>query len=93
MAFEVVNPDQRASPDKGQGLGDLDGDQQSPQESGALGDGDRGDIARLYPGRRKGFRQERQEPFEVFAAGHLRDDPPVACVQIDLTCDQVCPQP
>ena len=85
----VIDADERAFPDVGDGFGDLDAHEKRAAQAGAVGDRDGIDLGVFYLCGGKGFFDEGESAFEVSAACDLRDDAAIASVKLDLAGDTI----
>ncbi len=84
---QVVDADQGQSPDARDRLGRRHTDQQRTDQSGALGDRDRGEVVEPQPGDRERLVDDAVHGAEVVPRGNLRHDAPVRRVQGRLRGD------
>ena len=89
MAFEVVDPDERLAVDPGQGLGEVDADQERAGQARAVGDGHRVDVADGHAGVGQRLVEDRHDPAQVGPGGDLRDDAARRGVEGHLAGDDV----
>ena len=75
VALEVVDPDQRPVVDPGEGLGEVDPDEERAGQARAVGDRDRLDVVPGRPGVGPRRVEDRDDPAQVGPRGDLRDDP------------------
>ena len=93
VAVEVVDGDQREPARPGERLRRGDADQERTDESRALRDADRLDVAQIGVRLVERPAHGRQDQLQMMAGGHLRDDAAVGGVQLGLGGDDVCEDP
>ena len=84
VPFEVVHPDQRLVVDPGEGLREVDANEQRSGEPGPVRDGHRLDVVPRHAGAGPRLVQDRHDPAQVGSGRHLRDDAPGRSVERDL---------
>ena len=84
MPFQVMHPQGRHAPGKGEGPGQSGARQQGPDQTGARGIGDAVDLPRQRAGTAQDLPHQRQQPLHVVTRGQFRHHAPVEAVQLDL---------
>src|SRR5205085_8865752 len=84
MRFVVIDAEERFFQGVGESLAGLKADDESWRKTGALGGGDRIEIAAFDGGQGKGFSGHRQQVAQVFAGGEFGDYSAVFGMQFDL---------
>ena len=84
VTLEVIDPDQRPIVDPGEGLGEVDPDEQRARQAGAVGDRDRLDVVPGRAGIVPRRVEDRDDPAQMGTRGHLRHDPAGRGVEGDL---------
>jgi hypothetical protein len=89
MGMDMIYPNKWYAQRPRQGLGGGDADQQAADKSWAVGDGDGVDLGKGDPRLGERFGDNRQNIFNVSAAGDFRDHATITRVDFHLACDNI----